>query len=217
MIALGKKEITDQISVAKKFNEFYVNVRPNITSKIPQNNNDYKPYLPDITTLIDEQDLKEQEVEEAVASLKPNESPGCDSIHVNVIKAIYEELKKPLFYIFDQSLKSGIFPDNPKITKVLPFYKSGKKYVLSNYRPISVLPCFSKILERIMYNRLYNYLNENEILQDKQFDFPAGHSAEHAIPELIDQVSNAFANKNFVLGVFIDLSKAFDHVDHEIF
>ena len=88
------------------------------------------------------QDLTEQELEEAVVSLKPNKNPGCDSIHVNVIKAIYEELKRPLFYIFYQSLKSGIFPDKLKIAKVFPIYKSGKKYVLSNYRRISVLPCF---------------------------------------------------------------------------
>ena len=67
-----------------------------------------------------------------------------------------------------------------------------------------------------MYNSLYNYLNENEILNDKQFGFRAGHSTEHAILELIDQVSNAFDNNNFVLGVFIDLSKAFDTVDHNI-
>ena len=126
-IALGNKEITDQKTVAKKFNEFYVNVGPNLASKIPQNNNDYKSYMPDITTLFDEQDLTEQELEEAVASLKPNKNPGCDSIHVNVSKAIYEELKRPLFYIFDQSLKSGIFPDKLKTAKVFPIYKSGKK------------------------------------------------------------------------------------------
>ena len=105
-------------------------------------------------------------------------------------------------------MKSGIFPDKLKLAKVFSIYKSGKKYVLSNYRPISVLPYFSKIIERIMYNRLYNYLNENEILNDKQF--------EHAILELIGQVSNAFGNNNFVLGVFIDLSKAFGTVDHNI-
>ena len=134
-IALENKEITDQKTIVEKFNDFYVNVGPNLASKIPQNNNDYKSYLPDITTLFDEQDLTEQELKEAVASLKPNKSPGCDNIHVNVIKAIYEKLKRPLFYIFDQSLKSGIFPDKLKIAKVFPIYKSGKKYVLSNYWP----------------------------------------------------------------------------------
>ena len=113
-------------------------------------------------------------------------------------------------------MKSGIFPDKLKVAKVFSIYKSGKKYVLSNYRLISVLPCFPKILERIMYNRLYNYLNENEILNGKQFGFQAGHSTEHAILELIDQVSHAFGNNSFVPGVFIHLSKAFETVDHNI-
>ena len=131
-IALENKGITDQKTIAEKFNKFYVNVRPNLASKIPQNNNDYKSYLPNITTLFDEQDLTEQELKEAVASLKPNKSPGCDSIRVNVVKAIYEELKRPLFYIFDQSLKSRIFPDKLKIANVFLINKSRKKYVLSN-------------------------------------------------------------------------------------
>ena len=73
-----------------------------------------------------------------------------------------------------------------------------------------------KILQRIMYNRISNYLNENEILNHKQFGFPVGHSTEHAILELIDQISNAFDNNSFVLGAFIDLSKSLDTVDHNI-
>ena len=113
-------------------------------------------------------------------------------------------------------MKSGIFSEKVKIAKAFRIYKSGKKHVLSNYRSISLLPCFSKILERIMYNRLYNYLNENEILNDKQFGFGTENSTEHVLLELIDQVSNAFDNKNFVLWVFIYLSKAFDNVDHNI-
>ena len=87
-IALENKEITDQKTIAKKSNEFYVNIRPNLSSKIPQNINDFKSYLADITTLFDEQDLTEQELKEVVASLKPNKSPGFDSIHANIIKAI---------------------------------------------------------------------------------------------------------------------------------
>ena len=84
--------MTDQKTIAEKFKEFYVNGGSNLASKIPQNNNDYKSYLSDITTLFHEQDLTEQELKEAAASLKPNKSRGCDSTHVNVIKEIYEEL-----------------------------------------------------------------------------------------------------------------------------
>ena len=80
--ALENKEITDRKTIDKKFNEFYVNVGPNLALKMPQSNNDYNSYLPDIITLF------EQELKKTVASLKPNKSPGCDSIHVDVIKTI---------------------------------------------------------------------------------------------------------------------------------
>ena len=75
---------------------------------------------------------------------------------------------------------------------------------------------FFKILERITYNRLYSYLTENNILFNKQFGFRAGHSTENALLELVDQISNTFNDKNYLLGIFIDLSKAFDTVDHKM-
>ena len=117
--------------------------------------------------------------------------------------------------IFSLSLKKGIFPEKMKIAKVSPIFKKGDKSILSNYRPISVLPCFSKILEHIMYNRLYTYLAENNILFNKQFGFRAGHSTEHALLELIDQISDSFNDKSYFLGIFIDLLKAFGTVDHK--
>ena len=84
------------------------------------------------------------------------------------------------------------------------------------YRPIRVLPCFSKILERIMYNRVYYFLTENKILFEKQIDFQAAHSTEYAILQLSNRISHLFNEKQFILGVFIDFSKAFDAVDHKI-
>ena len=95
-------------------------------------------------------------------------------------------------------------------------FKAGDKNEFDNYRPISVLPCFSKILERIMYKRLYNHLLNQNILYRKQFGFQQGHSTEHAILQLIDQINDNFEKNYFTLGVFIDLSKAFDTVDHQI-
>ena len=113
--------------------------------------------------------------------------------------------------IFNLSLSTGIFPDRMKVAKVTPIFKKGEKSGISNYRPISVLPCFSKILERIMYNRLYDYFTVNNILFDK-----AGHSTENALLELIVQICDSFNDKNYFLGIFIDFSKAFDTVDHSI-
>ena len=173
-------------------------------------------YLPDITTALHERALTEEEFKNTFFALKTNRSPGYENLHVNVIRKLYNELKIPLMNIFNLSLTTGIFPDKMKIAKVSPIFKKGEKSIISNYRPISVLPCFSKILERIMYNRLYNYLTENNILFNKQFGFRSGHSTEHALLELIDQISDSFNDKRYFLGIFIDLSKAFDTVDHNI-
>ena len=103
-----------------------------------------------------------------------------------------------------------------KIAIVSPVFKIGDTADISNYRPISVLPCFSKILERVMYNRSYKYLTDQKILHPQQFGFRKGHSTEHAIAQLVDQISESFENDNYTVGIFTDLSKAFDTVDHTI-
>ena len=157
------------------------------------------------------------ELKDAFLTLKINKSPGYDEISFNVVKNCFGPLLKPLMFIFNLSLQKGSFLDELKIAKVTPVLKADDVNELGNYRPISVLPCFSKILERIMYNRLFKYLKTNEILlYKKQFGFQEGHSAEHAIIQLIDQINNCFEKNHFTLGIFIDLKKAYDTVDHAI-
>ena len=98
-----------------------------------------------------------------------------------------------------------------KYAKVKPVFKSGD--ILGNYRPISVLPFFSKILEKIMYNRVYYYLSKHKLLFNKQFGFQKNNSTEHALLKLSDEILKSFENGESILGVFIDLLKAFDTVD----
>ena len=109
-----------------------------------------------------------------------------------------------------------VFPDALKIARVTPLFKGGDPSNISSYRPISVLPCFSKTLERIMYNRLYKYLTNEKLLYSKQFGFQIGLSTEHAILKMADRIYESFEKDHYTMGVFIDLSKAFDAVDHKI-
>ena len=120
--------------------------------------------------------------------LKVNKSKGHDDISYNVVSKSFGELCTPLKHIFELSFENGIFPVNLKIAKVTAVYKSGDSSSLSNYRPISVLPCFSKMFERIMYTRLYNNFQGNKILYSKQFGFQTGHSTDHFIIQLVDQI-----------------------------
>ena len=122
----------------------------------------------------------------------------------------------PLKHIFNLSLQHGIFPENLKIAKVSPICKKDEEFLLTNYRSISVLPCFSKLLERKIHNRLFKYLSENSILYEKESGFQTSRSTEHAILLLANQFYQSFDESKFTLGIFIDLSKAFDTVDHKI-
>ena len=117
--------------------------------------------------------------------------------------------------LFNLSIVKGIFPDDLGIAKVTPIYKADNSSNII-YRPISVLPCFYKMLERIMYDRLQKHLKDQNIMYEKQFGFQTGHSTEHAIAQLVDQIYEAFEKNVYTLGLFIDLSKAFNTVDHSI-
>ena len=103
-----------------------------------------------------------------------------------------------------------------EIVNVAPIFKESDSVDLSDYRPISVLPSFSKIPEQLMYNRLYKHLSNLKILYPKQFGFQKDHSTDHALLQLVDQIYESFEHKEYTMGVFIDLSKAFDIVDHNI-
>ena len=183
---------------------------------IPESQTKFDRYLNPLQTFMGEANLTDDEIKEVLRSLKPNKSPGYDNISSNVVNETSDIFFIPLKYIFNLSLQQGIFPENLKIAKVPPVYKRDEQFFLTNYRPISVLPCFSKLLERIMYNRLFKHLSENSILYKKQFGFQTSHSTEYAILLLVNQLYQLFDESKFTLGIFIDLNKVFDTVDHKI-
>ena len=155
-----------------------------------------------------------------INKLKNKNSSGNDEISNKLLKAIGNELSKPLTIIINQCLLTGIFPDLLKIAKVKPLFKRGDTALLNNYRPISLLPTISKVFERVIYSQLYAYFNDNNLMSEQQYGFRAQHSTELASVKLVDhiikQMDNRYETKTPV-AIFCDLSKAFDCLNFDIF
>ena len=143
-------------------------------------------------------------------------APGHDEITLNDIKPVLDTLIPPLTYVTNLSLSQGVFPDELKMAKIIPLYKANDPMSFNNYRPISLLPLFSKVLERIMYNRLIRFINKNKLLYKYQFGFRKNHSTYMALIILIDKITAALDNGDFTIAVLIDFREAFDTVDHTI-
>jgi len=114
------------------------------------------------------------------------------------------------------SFSQGCFPKKLKLARVIPLFKSGDNQLLKNYRPVSILPLFSKLFERVMFNRIMEFINKHDLLYKFQFGFRAGHNASSALTVLVDKILGGFNDGEMTIGVFIDFSKAFDTVNHEI-
>ncbi len=150
--------------------------------------------------------------------LKSKCSEGQDHISTKLMKKSICEISVPLAHIFNLSFSTGIVPDQMKIAKVIPIFKNGNAQLVTNYRPISILPAFSKLLEKVVYTRAYNFINNNDIFYTHQYGFRKKHSTTHPVIQLIKAVveANDKSTKDVTVATFLDLSKAFDTVSHEI-
>ena len=136
---------------------------------------------------------------------------------MSLVKLVIPYIVKPLKHIFNNSLQKGVFPDSMKIARVIPIFKTGGVQEFSNYRPISILPQFSKILEKIFHSRLTSFLNDKQLLDEGQYGFRKKHSTSMAIFELVEEITTAMDNSMSTVAVFIDLKEAFDTATLVIF
>jgi retron-type reverse transcriptase len=139
-----------------------------------------------------------------------------DDIPLKILKSTILSIATPLTAIVNSSLVHGIFPNALKIAKVCPVFKSGDKTSIQNYRPISILPSFSKVFEKAIFNRITDYFDKNKLMTSNQYGFRKNHSTSMALTDLYDRLSIAIDKNDYTAGVFIDLSKAFDTLDHSV-
>jgi len=209
-------KIKDPIRIANKFNDFFTGIGPSLAKQIPPPDN-IKLTTQNYTAFPHSLFLSPTTVEEVLditSNLKPSMSCGVDGISSNLLKQIVPGIVEPIVYIFNTSMSSGIVPSKLKIAKVIPVFKSGDKHSFNNYRPISILPALSKILERLIYSRIIKFIDKHNILTPDQFGFRPKHSM--AINKLYDNITTSLDKKLCTVGLFLDLSKAFDTLDHKI-
>ena len=157
-----------------------------------------------------------QEVREIISELKQNAAPGHDAITVRDIMSLRDDLIPILTKLINNCLELGIFPEELKIGKITPIYKSGSRDCMHNYRPITVVSVFSKIIEKIIKKRMISFIQTYVQADRFQYGFSEGSSTLCAAMDLTDHISRALDNKQVVIAVFIDLQKAFDVVSTDI-
>ena len=206
----------DPVAIANHFNKFFTEVGHNLDKKIQTTLTNPLQYI----TSRQENTLflipcTNEEITKIINNLKRC-ATGWDGIPAAIIQENKEIFSNNLTHIINLSLAQGVFPTELKLANLIPIFKAGDPELAGNYRPVSLLTAFSKVFERVFYNRLLSFFQRYKILYDMQFGFREKRSTEMAIMMLLDKIIDALEKGRYVIGIFLDFSKAFDTVNHKI-
>ena len=209
---------TDPKKIAIHFNTFFTNVGSQISNSVPQVSKkpeDYVNYNRDIPSL-NLTNTTPDHVKKIISALASKSSCDVQGINTKMIKHLKDQINVPLAHIFNLSLQSGEFPSKLKQCRVIPIFKSGNPLECDNYRPISLLSSISKVLEKIVAEKLTTHLLSNDLLYCHQYGFLPNRSTEHHLLHVVNYVTKALNDNMYCIGIFLDLRKAFDVCSHEI-
>jgi exonuclease III/thymidine kinase len=219
---IDDEPLTDHINgkiveTANFFNNYFVNVASSLASNVSIQNalNYMSPSLKSFS-IFEFKKTSKTDIIRICKKLKNKKSNDLWHMSTYLLKLIIDSMAQSIALIINMCLEQGVFPDKLKIARIIPIYKKGDKDDPGNYRPVSILPVFSKIFESVVSEQLTEYVAQNNILHPQQFGFQKGKNTSDSIASLVKTILEAMDQKNDTYGVFCDLSKAFDCVNHEI-
>ena len=218
-ITVDGVKITKPQNIADNFGQFYSTLGSNLASNIDNDHLDIDRYLSKIPRNLHSMLLmptSQQEVCSVIESLPSKSSSGHNEVSNILLKLLKPSLTYPLTLIFNQSLYTGVFPQSMKTAEVIPLYKNKAADQLENYRPISLLLTMSKVLEKIVHKRVTKFLDKHNVLYSSQYGFRNHRSCEQAVQELLANILQAREDNSRIASVFMDLSKAFDTLNHNL-
>ena len=212
---------TDNKSIAESFCDYFTNVAIKLKKKsfllrdlVWSNPNGMT--LPQVKEKFLFRIVKEEEILTELKNLKRKKATGLDNLPPRLLKDAAGVIAKPLTFIINLSLETGVVPTDWKMDKVIPIFKSGSMAEIDNYRPISILPTLSKILEKMVHNQLMKHLEFNGFLSEHQFGFCPNRSTELGVTLFTDLIRKEADGGKATGAIFIDLSKAFDTISHSV-
>ena len=218
LFKLDGKITADKIDTANQFNTFFTNIRPSLATKITTDGNKtFKSFLNEPSAHeFTFNKITEVDVLNIIDKLPSKASSGVDGISPILLKHIKNEICRPVTLILNQCLTNGIFPDKLKIAKVVPIHKTDDETMFNNYRPISILPTLSKVFEKVIFNQVNEHFHVNNLYFSSQYGFRKKHSTELAVLEVTYRITNQLDHSITPMNIYLDLSKAFDTLDHDI-
>ena len=215
----GGNTISGSKNIANGFNDFFSSIGPELANQIKSDGNSFSEYLGKKNdNNFTFRRVSPNLILEIAEKMKSKSSCGPDGISTKLLKLIMPQIVTPICHLFNLSFQTGYIPLQLKTAKVVPIFKSGDKNSYNNYRPISLLNSFSKLLEKVVARQMLGFLNKNKIIYDHQYGFRKNHSTIHPVLQFVDKILEAL-NKpvpEYSLGIFLDLKKAFDTVNFNI-
>lgn len=212
------KNITEALDIATEFNKFFTNITTKIREKVPPTKKNFNDFLNQPTRQsFFFSPANSEEIKKIILGLDPKKATGPLSIPNKILRLLITEISDILTKIFNQSLETGKFITPLKTAKVIPLFKNkGSEQEVSNYRPIALLSNLDKIFEKLVHHRLISYLEKFNLLFNRQFGFRKKHATTHNLISLSEKIREDLDKGEFSCGIFLDLQKAFDSVDHDI-